>query len=180
MTGTDEGRLNRCVPIAYSIYSNPFNNILKLLYTSISGGPRGTKWRSQPRRVWQWPEPSLLCADGWCCDAKPCAATQLRTAVQRGLDRFPLMGGKAPRAPGGNTTSPGLSLAITLFLRQMLRKPRHVHKWSAITSSSIPLQILVFSEFLFCFFEDCIFMQKDPDIRPWRLIAISNKSVNQV
>lgn len=72
---------------------------------------RGTKWRSQPRKVRQWPEPSLLCADGWCCDAKPRAATQLRTAVQRGLDRFSIMGGKAPRAPGGDTFIAGRRLA---------------------------------------------------------------------
>ena len=69
------------------------------------GGPRGTKWRSQPRKVRQWPEPSLLCADGWCCDAKPRAASQRRTAVQRGLDRFPIMGGKGASATGWGYSS---------------------------------------------------------------------------
>ena len=79
------------------------------------GGQSGGHGRA---RCGQWPEPSLLCADGWCCDSKPCAATQLRTAVQRGLDRFVMpgtvrasMGGKAPRAPGGDTFIAGRRLA---------------------------------------------------------------------
>lgn len=72
------------------------------------GGWEGTKWRSQPRTVRLRPEPSLLCAGGWGWDAKKlcCVAAQRRTAVQRGLDRFSLMGGKAPAAPGGDTWSP--------------------------------------------------------------------------
>ena len=75
------------------------------------GGWEGTKLRSKPRKVRQWPEPSLLCADGWCCDAKPCSATQLRTAVPRGLDRFPIMGGKGASATGWGYTIAGLRLA---------------------------------------------------------------------
>ena len=58
-----------------------------------------------------WPEPSLLCADGWCCDAKPRAATQLRAAVQRGLDRFPVMVGKGALAIGWGYTIAGRRLA---------------------------------------------------------------------
>lgn len=63
------------------------------------GGWEGTKWRSQPRTVRLRPEPSLLCAGGWGWDAKKlcCVAAQRQTAVQRGLDRFSLMGGKAQR-----------------------------------------------------------------------------------
>ena len=119
------------------------------------GEPRGTKWRSQPRRVRLWPEPSLLCADGWCCERS-----------------FSIMGGKGASATGwAYSTVFGASSRFRGFLQKCIMKTIHSSALRSIQSRIINLvmrhdffDLLQIAHAIYSFF--ALFLSWLPELPP--------------